>query len=403
MTVSGAAGARLIVIVTPGSAPPEVSMTEPMTRDRSAWAQPVAGTASNNPTTSALIAMPIRVSARNGTDDRCRISAQNVTRRPVWELLAVLAVAALLYFPGLDTAPPYLASDEAFFAVQAHSIATTGRDADGRFLPLYFQIRPNEWFQPTIVYFTSLFLRVLPLSQWAVRLPTVLIGLLEIALIYLIARRLFPSTPLRASPSTPLTASTRHRLAIVAAALLMLTPGHFLLSRIAMDFLYPVPFTLAWLLCFIIFLQQPRPLAIGAATAFLGFGFFSYLASAVMMPLYFAITLLMFLLTPATRRVRYVAAALAGFLLPMTLLLWLVRHPEVVGETFIRYRLYEQSHTATTLTPLSGLWLGVRSFLHLEPIAGRVGLYWTFFSPSYLFLTGGANMLVSTGRPASFC
>ncbi len=311
---------------------------------------------------------------------------RDVTRLVPRELLTLLGVAALLYFPGLDTSPPYLASDESFFAATAHSIATTGHDAYGRLLPLYFQIRPTEWFQPAIVYFTSLFLTVLPLSQWAVRLPTVVLGLLDIVLVYWIAKRLL----------------TRERLAVVAGALLMFTPAHFILSRIAMDFLYPVPFTLGWLLCFITFLEHPRASRIFVATSVLGFGSFSYLASTIMMPLYFGITVLMLLLTPATRRLTYVAAAFLGFLLPMTLLLWLARHPEVVGETFVRYRIYEQGHTVTTLTPISGLWHGVLASLHLEPIAQRMALYWTFFSPSYLFLTGGSNMLVSTGRTGVF-
>ena len=33
-----------------------------------------------------------------------------------------------------------------------------------------------------------------------------------------------------------------------AALLLALTPAHFIHSRFALDYLYPVPFTLAWLL-----------------------------------------------------------------------------------------------------------------------------------------------------------
>jgi hypothetical protein len=43
------------------------------------------------------------------------------------------------------------------FGLQAHSIATTAHDINGRLLPVYFQMPPlgdKTWWHPVLVYFT---------------------------------------------------------------------------------------------------------------------------------------------------------------------------------------------------------------------------------------------------------
>src|SRR4051812_37590294 len=103
-----------------------------------------------------------------------------------FSVLALSIVVLLLTGRRLDRAPLFLTQDEAFFGITAHSIASTARDTSGHFLPLYFQWPPaistNIWFQPTLIYVTALFLKVLPLSAVSVRLPTVIVGLLDVVL-----------------------------------------------------------------------------------------------------------------------------------------------------------------------------------------------------------------------------
>ena len=66
-------------------------------------------------------------------------------------LAAVVLAAAILYTTGLNRVPTLLSTDETAFALQAHAIATTAHDANGRFLPLYFQMHENVWFHPVLV------------------------------------------------------------------------------------------------------------------------------------------------------------------------------------------------------------------------------------------------------------
>src|SRR5471030_1787069 len=104
-----------------------------------------------------------------------------------------MAVFAL-YAWRVGEAPVYLSPDEAIISVDAHALASTGRDVVGERLPLYFRIQmPGEtrwgWFMPAIFYVTALFLRVLPLSERAVRLPTVCVAVANVVLLYWVGRK----------------------------------------------------------------------------------------------------------------------------------------------------------------------------------------------------------------------
>src|SRR5712691_6345170 len=144
----------------------------------------------------------------------------------------VLLASALLYTARLNRVPPFLSTDETAFALQAHSIATTLHDENGRFLPLYFQMYANVWFHPGLVYAMAPVLAVVRPMPWAVRLPTVIVALCTILLVYVLARRL----------------GTSWTAALGASVLLALTPAHLLHGRLACDYLLPVPLVLTWLI-----------------------------------------------------------------------------------------------------------------------------------------------------------
>ena len=63
--------------------------------------------------------------------------------------------SAALYLHRLDFAPPNIQIDEAIIAINAHEIATTGRDLRGELLPLYAQTADHSWYQPLVMYLTA--------------------------------------------------------------------------------------------------------------------------------------------------------------------------------------------------------------------------------------------------------
>jgi hypothetical protein len=176
-------------------------------------------------------------------------------------------------------------------------------------------------------------------------------------------------------------------LAFVAAAMLALTPAHFILSRYALDYLYPVPFLLGWLLCMLAYLEHGRARTLFAATFVLGIGFYSYIAAVLMAPVYLLFTA--GLLFHARRPGRDYLVAAAGFVVPLLLFVpWYFTHPTAFADTANRYELYDTS----TMNALQG----IRSFFSYNNIEARAATYWSFLNPSFLFFTGDLQMPFST-------
>jgi len=302
-------------------------------------------------------------------------------------VLLALAVLGLCAFR-LEHTPPHLHRDEVMFALQAQSIASTGRDLEGRRFPLYFEMRAmgeHVWFHPIVVYVTALFLKVLPLDEQVVRIPSAVIGVIDVLLMFFIARRIFQS----------------ERWAFFVAALLALTPAHVIHSRLAMDFIYPVAFVMAWLLCLLIYLEGRRLAWLFVATALLGLGFFSYIASMITMPLFVLVTLLTLWVT-STRSARPYAVAVAGFLCPLLVLLpWVVYHWSFVTDTLGRYQIGVAANAGGPVTPHGSpgaIVRGVVAGLRPAMLTERLSLYWRFFDPAYLFVTGGFARLTNSTR-----
>jgi 4-amino-4-deoxy-L-arabinose transferase-like glycosyltransferase len=289
----------------------------------------------------------------------------------------IVVLSALMYGHRLEYAPPYVEIDEVLIGLDAHAIATTGRDLRGEHLPLYSQTAEHSWYQPFVIYLTALVLKLLPLSEWSVRLPTVCLGVLDIVLMYLVARQLVGSALFGA----------------IAAGMLALSPAHFIHSRYGMDYLYPVPFVLAWLLCLVLYNERRRSWLLVAGGIVLGAGFYSYIASIALMPVYLALTCLMLVQQKAPRRSLTLAVAgFVPFLVPF--LVWMARHPNAYGATIEKYGLYD----AKRMNAVQGL----RSFVSYESVSERLSHYWNFYNPSFLFFGSGTKLMFSTNRAGVF-
>ena len=286
-------------------------------------------------------------------------------------IAAVVAAAAILYTARLNEVPPFLSTDETAIALQAHAIATTLHDENGRFLPLYFQMYENAWFHPGLVYAMAPVLAVVRPMPWAVRLPTVLIALGNIFLVYVIARRLGASIA----------------AAIGAAVILTLTPAHLLHGRLACDYLAPIPCVLAW---FILLIDAHRTQAswrFVAAGAALGLGLYTYIASMVTMPICVGLTYL-FLLATGARSIRPYALVTAGFVVAvLPLAVYLVAVPQVYAGFVARY-----GGTSVDLDVLHH----PRAVFSAHLVAERWPIYRSFFERSFLFERAETHVMSST-------
>ncbi|MGH9142412.1 MAG: glycosyltransferase family 39 protein [Vicinamibacterales bacterium] len=285
-------------------------------------------------------------------------------------LLAAVAIAmAVLYTVRLNQVPSFLSSDETAFALQAHAIATTAHDTNGRLLPLYFQMMQNVWFHPALVYLMAPVLIVLRPLPWVVRSPVAIVALCNILLVFVVARRLGASDA----------------AAIAASLILGLTPAHLLHGRFACDYLLPVPCVLVWLILLIDANRSSGSWRYLAAGGVLGLGLSTYIAAVVMMPVCLGLTYLTLLLS-GERRVRPYAAVTAGFiLLVLPLASYLLAVPEVYAGFTERYG----GANLDVVHHPGGLF-------DLAIMAQRWATYRSFFEPSFLFDRAETHVMSST-------
>lgn len=298
-------------------------------------------------------------------------------------LIPILLAAAtlVLYAWRLAYSPIHLHYDEVFFGLQAHSIHTTGHDLNGRPWPIYFQLENTfNWYQPMAVYWSAIVLSLVPLSDGAVRIPAVLVGMANVVLLFFVARQLTKSTA----------------WATVAAVLLLLTPAHFIHSRLAMDYVYPLPFILVWLLVVQRYVERPSTRAIALAAFALGLGFFSYIAGTALVPMYLLATLAVVLWRRAPTS--HAGVAVLSFAIPVVAAaLFILVHPETVPDLMQKYG-YGSHAAASGLDPVQRL----REAVNARTISDALNHYWRFFSPGYLFVTGGSNLTNSTREAGAF-
>jgi 4-amino-4-deoxy-L-arabinose transferase-like glycosyltransferase len=301
-------------------------------------------------------------------------------------MIAVLVVTAALYFRAVGAVPVYIGGDEARFATAASSIASTGRDLAGGRLPLFFHLSDSlaadqggtRWYQPLLFYLMALAFRFLPVTEQSMRLPTAVIGVLDVFLIYVVARRLFGG----------------RRWATLAALLLALSPAHFIFSRQALDYICPLPFVLGWLWCTMAAVETGSVRLSLASGVILGVGFYSYIASWAMMPLLLLLTWAAHYRSGANRA-RPAFAATIGFAIPvLSAMVWLGFHLDMWRDIAGRYNVYDARH----LSPLQGL----KDLLTYNNVQERVSVYWDYFNPAYLFFSGGSNLSTATRRAGVF-
>ena len=289
--------------------------------------------------------------------------------RPRLMVAVILVAAVALYAWQLDRL--YLVHDEVIYALNAHAIATSGRDLSGQFLPISFPVVGTFFATPMSIYFTALFLKAAPLTEVIVRLPSVMVGVACIGLVFLIGRRIFK----------------QDWLAALAAAILALTPAHFIHSRLGTDHLYTVVLMLGWLLCLLNVKSERQVLRIGIAAALLGLGVYSYLGALITMPVCFLITIATLYRLGFRSRAPYLAAFIGAGLPVLPFVAWHMLHPDQYARQMQMYGLYDSAATVAEGTPR----------LHgYSSVTDRVAVYWDYFNPSLLFFAGDTGLINGT-------
>src|SRR5438876_12140267 len=109
----------------------------------------------------------------------------------LWFLLFIVAIAAFLRLVQLGTNPPSLTWDETAWGYNAYSLGLNGRDEFGRFLPLDYLESFGDFKPPLYAYLDILPIKVFGMTEFAVRFPSALFGILAVLLTYFLVKQIF--------------------------------------------------------------------------------------------------------------------------------------------------------------------------------------------------------------------
>jgi len=128
-------------------------------------------------------------------------------------LILIVFLSALLRFWRLDSYPA-LNADEAAIGYNAYSLIQTGKDEHGNPWPIHFQSF-NDYKPGLYFYLVLPFVKVLGLTELAVRIPGALLGVGTVIVLYFLVRELFRN----------------ERLAVLSSIFLTISPWHIHFSR----------------------------------------------------------------------------------------------------------------------------------------------------------------------------
>ena len=188
------------------------------------------------------------------------------------------------------------------------------------------------------------------------RISSVVVGAINVALVFLIAHLL----------------TERASVGIFAAALLMFTPAHWSIAQLGTDAIFPVPLVLVWLWSSLRFFKWDKILPIAAGA--LGLSVYSHPAGPLTAAFLWLLTLIV-----ARRRnpLRLVVSTLIFGAAWLPAAAWFYRHPDTYADTFGRWFVF----AAHLRSPVDGLI----AFFNLNTLGTRAALYWDFWNPSWLF------------------
>ncbi|MBU0570241.1 glycosyltransferase family 39 protein [Patescibacteria group bacterium] len=201
-------------------------------------------------------------------------------------LILILLLATGLRFYKLTQVPPSLNWDEISHGYNAYSILKTGKDEWGKFLPTIFRAY-GDYKLPVYIYLTSFSVGLFGLNTFAVRTPSVLVGIAIVLFTYLLTKEIFSSNRKNQKRNckhyNDIYHCSGHQIGLVAAFLVAIEPWSFFLSRGAFEANLAQAFIVIGVY---FFLKSFRTICyILHATIFLGLSVWTYNSARVFVPL----------------------------------------------------------------------------------------------------------------------
>lgn len=296
-----------------------------------------------------------------------------------WYLLLIVVLGFVLRFVQVNNYPVSMYWDEAAIGYDAYAISHTGRDMHGK--PWYQAILLSygDYKAPVYVWLSALVMQLVEPSVMAVRLPSVIVGTLLIAVVYLVAKELFDN----------------ELISLFSALFVAISPWGIHFSRIAFEAnigMLLVAISL-WLLLY--GLKKPAMMSLAGLVA--GLSVYAYFSARIVVVLMAVGVLVVFWKSLTKKHIPWLVAGGIIFALTMIPL-----YKSLLYEASQQYRLstpsllgdtgyIEESSRARELSGDSIVSrLVYHRYIYLAEQFGRHVL--AHFHPDYLFFYGDPNL-----------
>ncbi len=214
-------------------------------------------------------------------------------------LIFLIGISIFFHLYKLNEVPPCLNADEVAFSYNAYSIAKTGKDEYGAFMPLRFKSF-EDYKLPLYTYLSVPIIKVFGLNDTTTRALNLLIGVSFIPLVFFITYELFKN----------------EKIALLAAFITSINPGVYIMSRHAHEGVLGTFFVLLFFLFYIKFLKEKRLPDFFLANLFLFLNAFSYQTGRIYLGI-FVLLQIVLLVTAKVKQKKHVVLMI-GFLILLT-------------------------------------------------------------------------------------
>ena len=301
-------------------------------------------------------------------------------------LFGIVVIALILRFYQLGVNPPALTWDEVAWGYNSYSLGINGRDEFGVFLPYAYLESFGDFKPPLYAYVGIIPVKIWGLTEFAVRFPSALFGVLTVLLTYFLTKEIFSNS------------SRKEYYALFASFLLAVSPWHINLSRAAFEANVAQFFIITGVYLFLLALRKNMWLLSLSAVSFV-LSLYTFNTARVFVPIMVIVLGLVFIKKLWKYRKETIVAGLVGFILLFPIIGFLfspqasLRFREVnifTDPEVVEIANQEIENDNNSL---------ISKALHNRRLKYAVSFlshYFDHFSPSFLFIKGDGNPKFST-------
>ena len=192
-------------------------------------------------------------------------------------LILIILFGSTLRLYRLEDFPVHLNHDEISQLYDAISLAQTGRDIYGNFLPLIFQ-STHDFKPPFYTYISSIFYYIFGGGEITIRLPAVFFSILTIPAVYLFVLKLFK----------------KWEIALLTSLLTAISPFEIFFGRKSFENGAGIFLVLLGFSFLLNYLENKRQKWLFGSVTLLGFALYTYFSHAITIPVLIIFTALIF-------------------------------------------------------------------------------------------------------------